>query len=376
MAGVMLRRCLLVTAVLVVVAAGPGGATAFTGSVTPAPRVSLSRGAVPAAAGVVTRPYWADGYAWADQPTSASYAPNPTYAFNRTGGAIEITKPAGTTGRYLVRFTGLSTLLGSKSTVRVTAYFTSDGYCEPVGARLANDVVEVRCFGSSSGAPLDTYFTVLVTRIYADLAFAYAHQPTGNNYNPMGNASWNPGGATKVYRTGVGTYQVLFKGLGALLQGTGGHAQVGAVGTAQLHCKTVRWSSAPDILVEVNCFTAAGAPADSKFTVLFLTPTDHLTYAFADQPTATSSYTPSPFYSSNPTGGAISVTRPSLGRYTVSWTGVDPTIFDGGDVQVTAYGTGNVQCKVEGWGAASATVRCFSPGGLLRDSLFVVLLGS
>src|SRR3954453_21001546 len=50
----------------------------------------------------------AEGYAWADRPSAASYHPSANYAFNRSGGAITVTKPAGTTGRYAVRFPGLS----------------------------------------------------------------------------------------------------------------------------------------------------------------------------------------------------------------------------------------------------------------------------
>jgi hypothetical protein len=70
-------------------------------------------------AGLVDRTHWADGYLWANNPTGASYAPSATYAFNRTGGAIQITKPSGTTGRYIARFNGLSNFLGNKSTVHV-----------------------------------------------------------------------------------------------------------------------------------------------------------------------------------------------------------------------------------------------------------------
>jgi hypothetical protein len=51
-------------------------------------------------------------------------------------------------------------------------------------------------------------------------------------------------------------------------------------------------------------------------------------------------------------------------------------ILQGGDAQVTAYGSGNAQCKVVSWGLASAQVRCFSPTGAPMDSFYTVLLGS
>jgi hypothetical protein len=99
---------------------------------------------------------WADGYLLAGSPTTASYAPLPLLSYNRSGGAMNITKPSGTTGRYIVTFTGLSAVLGSKSTVHVTEYGLDDTYCKPAAGRLASDKLEVRCFRTSTGAPANT----------------------------------------------------------------------------------------------------------------------------------------------------------------------------------------------------------------------------
>lgn len=331
-------------------------------------------------AGLVDRTRWADGYVWADNPTAASYTPDPFYSFNRTGGAIQITKPAGTIGRYVVKFNGLSGFLGAKSALHVTAYSGDNGNdhrCKPVGAYLVNSVVEVRCFQASTGAAVNTFFTVLVTRKYTDLAFAYAHQPTATNYAPQGQGSWNPAGAIKVVRNGVGTYTVVFSGLGTLVSGTGnsGHVQVNAVGTGKARCKVRGWGRSTDLAVGVNCHTQAGTLADTKFNLLFLLPSEHLAYAWADKPSV-SIYTPDTNYSSNPTGGGIVITRYATGTYTVSWDGIDPEIVQGGDVQVTAYGQDNAQCNVNSWGFASADVRCTSPNGAPVDRPFTVLLGS
>ena len=88
---------------------------------------------------------------------------------------------------------------------------------------------------------------------------------------------------------------------------------------------------------------------------------------------STASYTPDPFYS---TGGATSITRLATGVYTVRWPEMDPQILQAGHVQVTAYGSGNAQCKVTGWGSTSADVLCFAPNGAPVDSYYTVLLGS
>jgi hypothetical protein len=321
------------------------------------------------------RAHWADGYAWANNPTGALYNPSSFYAFNRLGNAITIRKPAGSTGRYIVKFTGLSALLGSKSTLHVTGYLGDNHYCKPVTPTLVADSVDVRCVDGNTLTSANSYFTVLATRSYGDLAFAYAHLQTGNNYAPQGSASWNPAGSIRVFRNGVGSYSVRFNNLGTYTGTNGGHVQVSAVGIGQQHCKVGGWGGSPNLSISVLCFGGAGVPRDTPFNVLFLLPADHLAYAWADQPSS-ASYTPSTFYSWNPAGGAINISRTGTGRYNVSWTGADPAIFDGGDVQVTAYGGGATQCKVEGGGSASATVRCFAPHGALVDSFFDVLLGS
>jgi hypothetical protein len=325
---------------------------------------------------VADRAHWADGYVWGNDPTTASYAPSPVYSFNRLGNPITVTKPAGTTGRYLVRFGGLSSFLGNRSTVRVTGYFGDNTYCKPAGPALVNNQVEVRCFRMGTGAAANAVFTALVTRNYGDLAFAHASQPTAASYAPPAAQSWNPGGAINVTRSGVGSYLVTFTDLGTLTSlANGGHVEVSAVGTSSAHCKVQNWTGSPNLVVNVRCFSSAGAGIDSKFNVLFLLPAPRLAYVWADQPVA-GSYSPNPNYRFNPSGAPVVISRTATGSYTVTWQGADPQIIDGGDVQVTAYGAGNAQCKVERWTGDNAFIRCFGPTGAPMDSQFTALYGS
>jgi hypothetical protein len=326
-------------------------------------------------AGAVATPHFADGYVWAFNPTSASYSAASSYSFNRSGGGITITRPAGTTGQYTVRFAGLSALLGAKSTVKVTGYFPDNAYCKPTSPKLASNIVKVRCFNGTTGAPVNAYYTVFVTRNYVELAFAHAQLPTGNNYAPLASASWNPAGGIRVFRFSTGEYQVKFLKLGSRLTSNGGHVQVSVINTGGQHCKVRGWGGSPDLLINIGCMKRNGTPQDLKFNVLFLMPNNHLGYAWADQPSA-ASYTPSSFYSHNSSGGGVSITRSSTGKYTVTWSGLGADLLDGGDVQVTAYGGGTAQCKVESWGSQSANVRCFAPNGALVDSFYDVFLGS
>jgi hypothetical protein len=209
-----------------------------------------------------------------------------------------------------------------------------------------------------------------------DRAFAFAHQPTATNYSPAAAGSWNPAGTSKVIRAGVGQYQVVFNGYGARLPaGVGGHVHVNAVGTGKAYCSVQTWGGSPDLTVTVGCYTPAGTPADAKFTVLLTPPAAHLAYAWGDSPTY-SQYQAWSFVSSNPVGGAITITRYGTGNYQIWWTGVDAEIRGWGNLQVTAYGEGGAQCKVVGYGNESAAVQCFAANGVPMDTQYTVLLAS
>jgi hypothetical protein len=328
--------------------------------------------------------HWADGYVWVIDQGTAPSTPSPGWAFNRSGGSVTVARPAGTIGRYIVTFGGLSAWLGSRSTVHVTGDKTdvAEGvYCQPVAAYLVSDQIEVRCFRASTGAASNGSFRVLLTRNYYDLAFAHAHVPTGTNYSPDPQGSWNPAGTSSVIRHGAGQYEVVFKGLTSpLREGVGGgHVQVNAVGSGNAHCKMYNSAlGSTDLSVWVRCFTPAGQPVDSRFTVLFVTPTDHLAYAIGHQPTAPS-YSPLPSFSWNPAGGPITITRGSVGTYRVRWSGLDPEILGYGTIQVTAWGSDNTQCKVYTVNYNTldfADVRCYGPSGAPADARFTILVGS
>jgi hypothetical protein len=313
--------------------------------------------------------HYADGYVWANSPTSASYTPSSFYSYNRSGGANTITRQG--VGTYTVRFAGLSAVLGTKSTVHVTGYLAENTYCKPGTQKLLSDVIHIKCFDAASGRAADAYYTVYITKKYGDLAFAYASQPTATNYVPPGSASSNPAGAIRVFRNGVGNYTVRFTALGSRLTTNGGHAQAVALGTGAQHCKVGSWGGSPDLNVNVLCYSRFGDLKDVKFNLFFATPNPNLAYAWANQPT-TSSYSPNTFYRSNPSGGAVTITRSGVGRYSVAWSGL--SLLDGGDVQVTAYSGGNIVCKVEGWGSTSVGVRCFNPAtNALVDSYFDIM---
>ena len=369
-------RLLFISAVLG--AAACDGESDLTGPEAPAPsELAPSEPAAKApgrTAGTLASPgSWADGYLYADV---SGTQPLPGYSFNRSGGAMTIARVAGTTGRYVVRFHGLSALIGNRNTVRVTAAGQDPIYCKPVGGFLVRDSVEVRCYRMGTGAATNGSFHLHVLGKRGDRALAFGNQPAAASYAAPSNGTWNPAGATRIHRDGVGLYRVVFSGLGAqTVPYALGHVQVNGVGTDKKYCNVQGWSGSPDLTVTVGCYTPAGAPADAKFTVLFTQPVNHLGYAWGDATTA-ARYTPYSPFASNPTGGAITIYRYQVGQYTIEWTGLDPELSGYGSPQVTTWGEGNAQCVVRTRDTYSAAIQCYAANGVPMDTQYTVMLGS
>jgi hypothetical protein len=104
-------------------------------------------------------------------------------------------------------------------------------------------------------------------------------------------------------------------------------------------------------------------------------------WVWADEPTATSAYTPASSYSYNSSTqtGAVTITRQGTGFYQVDFTGLyASSLNEISNVQVTAYDT-NGYCTSAGWGAKGAHasaqmwVACYSASGASADNYFTLL---
>jgi hypothetical protein len=91
----------------------------------------------------------------------------------------------------------------------------------------------------------------------------------------------------------------------------------------------------------------------------------------------TPSSTVSPSYSYNSSGGAVTYTRPTTGRYQVRFAGIGRPE---GNAHVVAYGGTPERCRLESLGKDGTDmiidVSCHQPGGALADSSFVVYYNS
>jgi hypothetical protein len=316
------------------------------------------------------------GYVWANQPTAASYTPSTAYQTNSSGAVNTITRSG--TGVYAVRFPNIGASAGM---VHVTAYGGGSENCKVAnwGPSGAVQIVNVRCF-NSAGSPVDTSFTASYVQSAADagyLGHVWANQPTTASYTPSAAYQYNAKGlANTITRGAAGSYVVRLPGLGI----TGGDVKVTAYGSTNDLCKVGNWTvSGSDQLVRVLCFTTAGAPVDTYFTMTFArslgviglagTPSG---YVWANQPT-TASYTPSATYQYNSSGTAVNntITRSAAGVYQVKMPGLGGSE---GNVHVSAYGAGSLECKVANWTTSGAdrlvNVRCFNTSGAPADSMF------
>jgi len=207
-------------------------------------------------------------------------------------------------------------------------------------------------------------------------AFVWANQPTTTNYTPHATYQFNSrhrfSAVNTITRTGVGRYTVRLRDLGA----ASGTVHVTAYGTSNHHCKVANWGpSGTTQLVNVRCFTRAGALVDTLYTLSYTNPAAfdrQMGYVWANQPTS-GSYVPSLSYQGNSSGATNRIDRLGIGNYRVRLPNLGQSA---GHVQVTAYGAGSERCKVGSWGPSGAEqqirVYCNRPAGSRVDASFTL----
>jgi hypothetical protein len=215
--------------------------------------------------------------------------------------------------------------------VQATAYGWDDARCKVGSWTAASYTVQarIRCH-NAAGSPADAYFTATyhnaeIGDTARDNGYVRADNPTASSYTPSAIYQMNSRGTQNtVQRTGVGAYTVTMPGFSGA---HGGSVQVSAYGTGANHCKVNSWSSTA---VNVNCYTAAGAAADTAF-VLDRRDRTTLTgagggYAWADGISTTSWYTPSTGYQWSAGGTTVVAVRcmtaagaPADSRFTITY---------------------------------------------------------
>lgn len=179
--------------------------------------------------------------------------------------------------------------------------------------------------------------------------YAWGWQPANPSYFPLTGYEYNStGGAVQILRSAVGRYQVRFIGMA----GSGGVAHVSAYGANNI-CTVSSWGpSLADEVVNVRCFTAAGAAVDSRFIAHVTNRTDGASrgYLWSSDPTPPAGgYVPPAQYSYDSTGQPIAVHPSGVGSYAVelgAFAQDFPGAWASGALRVTAYGSTAVTCQV------------------------------
>ncbi|MEV4479669.1 hypothetical protein [Micromonospora coxensis] len=211
-------------------------------------------------------------------------------------------------------------------------------------------------------------------------ATVWAHAPTTAEYRPSwGYTATDTEGGVLIRRTGTGAYTVVLEQAPART----GVAHVVAYGGGPVHCTVAGWYRslvAPDLLIQVRCFAATGAPVDSRFVATFSNRRQihqgRLAWFVTDQAVPTGLRTLPAGYGYDSTGGAIRYERLETGRYQFR---MNPNPDPPGTAyfpltHVTALGTSAVNCQIswpDHW-----QVRCANAAGIPVDARFAVTYGT
>jgi hypothetical protein len=210
-------------------------------------------------------------YLWADQPASAGYVPDPTYQHN-TVSNTDAAVARMSEGTWAV---GMLDLVNPGGNVQISNYGFGAEACKAVSwTPSGSEGLDTRVTCRTPDGDLDdTRWTMLYTREMSMLgpgngkaAYLWANKPKAGSYTPKASHRWSSeGGTPTVVRTAKGRYRVTLPGMPL-----GGSVQVTATGTSgsRCHVSAIRTTGLPQ-RIGVRCFTATGAPADSRFSLSF-----------------------------------------------------------------------------------------------------------
>ncbi len=325
----------------------------------------------------------------------------PAFSFNSSGMANSFFRHG--TGSYTATMPRIGKFGGN---VQVTPY-NSINRCSISGwASGGGDGVlaSVNCY-DNAGNFADADFTVSFVggSDTGQGGYVWAYDPTNDFYQATGIYTFSSNSQpVNIDRTSAGVYDVIFVGQNF----PGGTAEVSGYGGGTDYCKVdsiARINNFSDKRVRVRCFSRTGSPLDALFSlrVNAASPLNmySYSYALADQPTQTQTYTPSSAnrlaFRQNMVGGTtnlspLTVRRSSQGVYIVTMPQMpyttDPLyLYKKSNLHVTAVGTGNEYCNIstltgdslgQNEQSSAALVICLNAGGTAVDSKFIISYGS
>jgi hypothetical protein len=216
-------------------------------------------------------------YVWAHFPSGASYTPLPQFSYNGFGGANRITRSG--VGTYTVRMEGA---WASEGHPQVTAYGANPTRCKVSSwsASSSAATVNVKC---TADAMFSLVFVDGTTPAHALFGYGGSFGAYGWADNMTSSASYTVSlpyqwssvveAASDPMRSqwlSTGYYRVTIPELGDVDQYYPTNVLATAYGSDGAYCKVSSWSrSGPDAVVWVRCFSATGAPVNSRFNLLY-----------------------------------------------------------------------------------------------------------
>ena len=207
-------------------------------------------------------------YAWANQPSAASYTPAAFHRWDADGGTAQVQRDG--TGRYRVYLPASTDRSNTTSFYQVTAYTSSPVHCKPNAIVGTIGWVGVRC-RDHAGTYVDSRFTItFATDPLRGAHFGGWPPAWGAAYVSVNTAgvpsvSWSDtflDAPATVVRFGPGQYRVSF----GLPDFYAYHAVATSQGLNDRRCSVTRFDASWNF-VDVFCHSAAGVPADSNFYV-------------------------------------------------------------------------------------------------------------
>ena len=222
------------------------------------------------------------GFAFANQPTQASYLPINAYNRSPTPGGAELRVNRLSAGRYSVSFVGNGGGATDPEAIMVTAVGTDNVRCQP-GSLLTNETVRVNCWAGNatppdeSGVPMDSRFTIVLAdrgRGSGERAgFVFVEDTDvinagGSLQIPSFNAHNSTTGSVRVQKVADGRFNVSFAGFAGGPSGARFSAHVADMDEDDpAYCTVAGWAiSGSDLVVNVACWHEEdGLPEDDAF---------------------------------------------------------------------------------------------------------------
>ncbi|HEY4321586.1 MAG TPA: Ig-like domain-containing protein [Gemmatimonadales bacterium] len=147
-------------------------------------------------------------------------------------------------------------------------------------------------------------------------------------------------------------------------------------------CTNAGWT---DSTAQVRCFDRTGSASQTPFDLVAVGSATYgarFAYAWANDGTPSVPYDAPSGYRYSSSGQPITITRTALGIYSITFAGQGRTVLAAHEaLMVSTWGTTAVACQLSDWTTAvatdlTATVRCFTAGGVAADGSFTIGLVS